>query len=384
METVKYLWQCLYKNQAVIDGRKRKDWWTAIIIFILSLVLIMIPLLTSGYKTAGASALAASNEKGINVALDSLVSDDEYSDFQNLYFEKDSNGEVVLNTTETFRSKTSIDIGLASELNEYNFKHSITEYVSNTNSDGSTSYVQTQSEEFVYFSVYYTQYDILTSEGQTAVVNSLSKINSTDNTLGTAYHSYILFAQKSFMLAIYPNSPVNLSSIKEGKTSAPTYSSISGLYSGLDVLLNDGKYQLKFTPLDNSIDSTASKHLWVDILNQGYRPIRDANTWQTVGITVGIAAGLVLIGGLIIWLFTLGKRNKLHKDCNIWQAIQMSMMMNFTVALIGMIVMFFNSIYGVTALMMCYVLRLSYLIMRTGGRLDANQGEDKPLYQARS
>lgn len=62
MGTLKYLWQCLYKNQAIIDGRKRK-WWLAVIVFILSIALLMIPILSSGYMTSGGAVLEPSNEK---------------------------------------------------------------------------------------------------------------------------------------------------------------------------------------------------------------------------------------------------------------------------------------------------------------------------------
>lgn len=385
METIKYLLQCLYKNQAIIDGRKRKGWVLPIVIFVLSLVLMMIPILSTGYLTAGANAIAANNEKGINIALDTLVTDSTYSDFQDSYFEKDGSGEVVLHTNENFISKTSIDSGLQSSLNDYNFQHSISVYTANT-TDGVTSYVKSESEKFVYFSVYYTQYDILTKEGQTAVGTAISKINSTDNTLGTAYHSYLLLAKKSYLLVLYPNAPVDVAKIKEGKATAPTYSSISGYYSGLESLLQDNKYQLKYTSVDGTYDASTAptKTIWVDILNLGYRPIRDASTWKTVGIMVGVGAGMILLGGLVIWLFTLGKRNKLHKDCTILQGIQMSMMMNFTVALLFMIIYFFGSMYGIMIGMFAYVMRLSWLIMRTSGRMDAPGEDNKPLYQARS
>ena len=209
MGTVKYLWQCLYKNQAIIDGRKRK-WWLAVIVFILSIALLMIPILSSGYMTSGGAVLEPSNEKGISIALDTLSSsnDAKYADFQKLNFQDTSDGIQLFYGDNTsyvdsqFFTDTTIDNGVRSETNNYNFKHRVIIYNTTTNADGSTSHTPAQSEEFVYFSVYSTKNDITTKEGSTAVNASIARINSTDNKTGTAYHSFILFAPKSYMFPL--------------------------------------------------------------------------------------------------------------------------------------------------------------------------------------
>lgn len=391
MGTLKYLWQCLYKNQAIIDGRKRK-WWLAVIVFILSIALLMIPILSSGYMTSGGAVLEPSNEKGISIALDTLSSsnDAKYADFQKLNFQDTSDGIQLFYGDNTsyvdsqFFTDTTIDNGVRSETNKYNFKHRVTIYNTTTNTDGSTSHTSAQSEEFVYFSVYSTKNDITTKEGSTAVNASIARINSTDNKTGTAYHSFILFAPKSYMVVLYPNAPVDLDKIANKSANAPSGSSMSGLYSGLSPLLKDNKFSLKYTMTGAAtLENTASNVLWKDLFAQGYRPIRDQNTWVMVGIVAGSGVGLIILGGIVLWLFTLGKSNLLHKNCNAWEGIQMSIMSSFTVCLLAMIFFFFSSSYGIMIGVFGYIMRLTFLINRTSGKFNSTK-EQKPLYQSRS
>ena len=112
------------------------------------------------------------------------------------------------------------------------------------------------------------------------------------------------------MVVLYPNAPVDLDKIANKSANAPSGSSMSGLYSGLSPLLKDNKFSLKYTMTDAAtLENTASNVLWKDLFAQGYRPIRDQNTWVMVGIVAGSGVGLIVLGGIVLWLFTLGKSN---------------------------------------------------------------------------
>lgn len=393
MDTVKYLFLSLYKNQAIIDGRKRPI-WIAIIVFILSIIILIIPPLTIGYQTSGAAILNPNAENGISLALDELSgsSDPKYADFQNLYFASNNQGEVELRygndqnyDASPVYTATSIDgATLPSQSDSYTFKHKVGS--SSTTTDGNINIAD--SEEFIYFSVYMTRRD-LNNATDAAQINTIltTRINTNSNTSGTAYHSFLLLGKSSFLLQVYPDAPVDLGAIQAGTRAVPAANQIVGNYQGLAPLLSNGngRFSLKFTSTEaQSQTNRPSQSLWKEFFDNGYRPIRDTSTWIMVGIMGGIGIGLILLGGLVIFLFTLGKRNLLHKDCTFWQALQMSMMANFSVALITMIVYFFSQQMAITVGVLLYVMRLSFIIMRCMGRFEDRKQESKPLYQSRS
>lgn len=390
MGTVKYLFQSLYKNQPIIDGRK-KPWWIAVIVFVLSIAILMIAPLTKGYQSSGSIVLNPTYENGITLALDTLSGSDDpkYADFQKLYFASNDNGEIELKyddgkdyTASPVYEATNIDGDtLPSQTEAYTFKHQ-----AGTTSSSDNGVDVADSESFVYFSLYTTRKDLnADAEDINKFLND--KLNNTSNTSGTAYHSFLLLGAKSYILQIYSNAPVDLAGIQAGTKAVPTANQMTGTYQGLAPLVssNKGKFSLKFTSTESqSMTNRPSQSLWVSFFDYGYRPIRDSSTWILVGIMAGVGAGLILLGGLIIFLFTLGRRNLLHKDCNVWQALQISIMSNFTIALITMILYFVSQQFAITGGILLYIMRLSFIIMRTMGRFENREQESKPLYQARS
>lgn len=399
METVKYLFQSLYKNQAIIDGR-RKPWWIAIIVFFLSVFFLMIPPLSQGYLTAGSAAIGPTVENGVRMGLDKLsdARNTDYQDFQNLVFAREGERAVLRGADGTpfeqtpFYRDTNIDSTALLDPNansKYFFSKTGKTPTTTTNPDGSTSTNLGEDETWIYLSVYSTDRDLMTQAGRDWLVGTLAQINNQTNERGTAYHSFLLFGNDSFLLSLYNDAPVDVNAIASGTAAAPAMTgSISGSYAGLLPLIdrNGGTYSLKVDAAGGSYTSadSPSSTVWTDFFNYAYQPIRDANTWTMTGIMGGAGAGLILLGGLILWLFTLAKKNLLHKDCTVWEGLQMSMMANFSVAVVTMIAYFFGMQIGLTVGILLYVMRLSFLVMRTTGRYRDREKDSKPLYQARS
>ena len=394
MSTWKYLLKSLYSNQAIIDGRK-KPWYWAVIFYILSIFLMVVVPLATGYENDGTSVIKASNDNGVQNSLFRLSQDES---FKGLYIEngtlKDSSdkndGKTFATQGNSFYdgtsldnivpvtpsdSNTQVDITLPKD-EKYNFTMNI------TTSDNKPAQVSQ-------LRVFSTSIDPINDEnGQKKLADLLNKTifrtdieNSSQRPIS---RSFIVFTPSEFVLYTY--APLQ-SSAPSGSTDPVASNSskgtvFTGTFTNFKERYDFGTNLGIASGTKFEIDGSEFLDKWSPFITKSYIPLRDKSIWINFGITAGGSAIAILIAGLVIWLFTLSRKNLLHKDCTLWQGLKMGATLSFTVALLGMILYFIASSYAVMFAAMGLVMRTMWLIMKTmgGGR---NAQQDKPLYQAR-
>ena len=87
------IFKSLYSNQAAIESRKR-PWYWFLVITVLSVFLVWIPRLTSGYKSNAAGALAATSNYEVTKALKHVINEEDY--FKSIKVAESSDGKFVL------------------------------------------------------------------------------------------------------------------------------------------------------------------------------------------------------------------------------------------------------------------------------------------------
>lgn len=404
MATLKYLLKSLYSNQTIIDGRKKR-WYWAIMFFVLSCVLMVIPVLSKGYTSSGTVILDPANDNGVVQGLYQLAKNDSFKD---LYIGNDANGTGTLKTEK--KADTLLD-----QSNPDSFVNS--PFYASTNIDTknpSGSQPVKPDDGFVFnitvsgkdgvqqtvpaLTVYSTNLNPLVSAQATQLSDVINKkifLQGTEYETKIVRRSFLLFTPTEFFLysfAPLPTAPTTNDTTNTSGSATESYASSSmtptvftGTFESFSNLYDaNGKYSFASLEVTEplAIDNANVIKAWGPFFQTAYVPLRDRQTWTTFGIVLGGTAGAILLMGLMIFLFSLGRRNLLHKDCTLWQGLKMGATLSFTCALIGMIAYFFQPTYGLMFGAMALILRTMWLIMKTSGGGYSGK-ENKPLYQAR-
>lgn len=398
MPTWKYLLKSLYSNQTIIDGRRR-PWYWAVMFFVLSIFLMIVVPMSQTYLSDGTSYFSAGNDCEVSRGLYQLSQNEL---FQNLYIE---DGELK-DKTSTLADNAFYDES-ATSADETFFKATDIYYAT----PGVGTAISTPPDtDFVYYgyisnddgsnvrvailSVYSTNLDPLNSSDDASELSTLinQKILRNIDENGESITSN-LPVNRSFMiftptgLYIYMYSPLPTNNYTEDAeyplaSSSTTYSSyFVGSFQKIDYFdFAELECTEAYTmPTEGNDSEFAQK--WYPFLSETYYPIRNKTLWTQLGIVMGVTAGAILLAGLVIWLFTLGRKNLLHKNCTLWEGIKMAATLSFTVALIGCFLYFLGSAYAWMFGAMGLILRTMWLIMKTTG--SNAQSDQKPLYQAR-
>ncbi len=377
MPTWKYLALSLFSNQPIIDGRKR-PWYWAVIFFVLSVILMVIPVLSTGYTDDGTTIITPSNDNGVTLGLYQLAKDD---DFAKLYLYEDSDGEIELGgdglslTATDFYAKTEIDTATDDYTTQIKYYTNSPDYTSDDVSD---------DNEVVLLNVFST------GETNTSIVSTTltSLIDSMTTT-----RSFILFTPTQFYLYTYPftvtsDDDTSTSSSSSSTSTTTSSQSFVGTFDNFkEEIEANGSYNLAAnleaseysTSTDKSENEVYQK--WGAFITTSYLSERNNAIWIEFGIISGCTAGIIILAGLSIWLVTLGRRNLLHNNCTPWQGLKMGATLSFTCAVIGMAVSFYSISYGILFGIMAIILRTMWLTMKTTA--SSTGSGSKPLYQAR-
>ena len=399
MPTWKYLLKSLYSNQTIIDGRRR-PWYWAVIFFVLSIFLMIVVPMSQTYLNDGTSFFMPGNDAEVGRALYELSKDER---FQKLYIE---NGILKDSSLGPEASDFSYD-GVGSE--DSFFRNTSLENASK--GAGSAITTPYDYESYVFYasigndadgrwgdvpilSVFSTDLDpIHSKQGAKDLSIAVNKViyrsidesgePSTENI--PVNRSFMILCPTGFYIYMYSPLPQSYNDTDAQYPVASQGSQYSSYFVGsfekiqsfnFSELACEGPYTL----VTEERNSDYAQN-WFPFVSETYYPIRNRSLWKQLGIVMGVTAGGMLLSGLVIWLFTLGRKNLLHKNCNAWEGLKMGATLSFTVALISCFLYFLGTTYAWMFGVMGLILRTMWLIMKTTG--SRNQGEQKPLYQAR-
>lgn len=339
----------LYSNDACIECGTKKPWYWAIIIFIVSIIVAMIPLTVTASNQSGATYLSG-NTYGFKEAITDVVLDEHYVAVQGYLSDVDIiNHEAKLdidlnnpidpsyNGTDKFYYLGYHESLYNTDTTQNTYKRDLDIYFAKNDSIYSFNEIVSEINS--------TMYDYLGQEGG---VN----YNGSHNTPRTV--SYILFAKNYFAISIF----------QPGDTSTTAKVGFSGDYNyvedtNFEVYLLQNTTSLTGTEISNQIYENLKS-----FANLVYKNNRTSLIWIQSGLSLGVNAGITLLLGLIVFLMTRGKSNP-NRSLKFYQCLLIAFYAALTPALITLILGFIISSMAIMVYVMVFGFRVMWMTMRS-------------------
>ena len=115
MDTVKFIFSSLFKNDTVINESKKRPWWLAIIIVMISCIVALIPSITTVLNYNGSDIITRTDNHNLDYSLKTftyeyLRKDSANPDKLEMYI--DQNGVLQANSEKVYEIKFGEDISL--------------------------------------------------------------------------------------------------------------------------------------------------------------------------------------------------------------------------------------------------------------------------------
>ena len=265
MKNLKLILRSLISNHACVEGGRKKPWYFAVIMFVLSMILALVPIFVQTITRQG----------------DSIVSTNAYQmDVSTHYFLSDLK-----------------ESGIKMEVKDH--KLIVDEEVWNArytekDASGNNCYLHyhldaVTHESYPDLGVYYIPSIKLTDDKYQSIISFPSVNENGEAVKVNRTYSFILFTEKSVTTYIYSiaakksigNVPGDYEYVQDGFT-------INGIL-GDEVEYTWGSYK--------------------GFLRDSYNSYRYRLTWQTTLIMLAINAGISIFMGFMLWVLTRGKNN---------------------------------------------------------------------------
>lgn len=340
----RYIFKSLFKNDIIVEERKKRPLWLALIFLILGLGIYIIPQTVSSAKARGSQIMTKSQNYELDRGLILLAQDK---------FEAVIDDKGVLSTTD----QRLID--------SYN------------NKVPAASYTQTLEEKddkdnpivATILNVYYYDGDPIASKKTEEEFNKWINDNIfkvEDGKITVAPKSFIVITNSCFVINVY--------SPKNTNTNVKASATFSGLYN------NSKNFNLKDLYAESSegnIDREKTYSNIVNFLDKSYETQKIRTLWLQFGLTMGMNVAIVLIATITLFLM-LRTKNSRFKDVSFYDSIKIACTMAFTPAIIGTLLTLVMPVYNF-AFVIAYIFRVMFLISKKN--MPVNQ---TPIYQARS
>lgn len=337
-DTFKLIFSSLFKNDAAIEGRK-KPWFIAVIIFLLSTLLAVIPMTVSVAKTTGSdffNSTLYSYEIGVQKFSETL---------------DEKNVDITVTATPEGLHVLSLtgDWSTVAKVGEDYY-----EFVSPSTS---------QTVLRVYL-----QNTLETADTETFVTGLLALTNTAE-TPNLDITSFLVLGQQAMYSYLY-----NPATVAAGTTAGSGYTaSYKGNYTNVEIgtnLRNFVKYDVSgdliAAPTEANYSSYQSKVManWKKLYDNGYSEIKDTLLWTTSGIMLGVDAIIGIFMMLMIFILTRGKNNPNH-TFTVLDAFKIGAWAMLSPALISLLLGFLFTSYASMIFVMTIGLRVMWMSMKS-------------------
>lgn len=374
MKTIKFFFKSLVQNICIL--KEEQKWWYAITIAIISLVISVSGILSSGLSANVNSVVysaTTSGDSAIDRSLTLLA--DEFNDNNKLVI---NNGKLeatgIFNTysgdnklTENSSTNTEIVPNAKIELD-----------VQNKDGDVDSRTTVTSLAVFVF-----PELNPNYSSKDTTILNNFLKKSiykygkaSSEETSESAQwtpYSFIVLTQTSIHMSTYKL-------VNATKSSTPIASAVG------DFKNFTSTYDLKniFKDENGAVLATSTiQSNFSAFINQAYSSIKTANTWTSVGIYFAINVAIVFLSGFVLFFMTRKKELVDGLHYNFWQAQKVAYIEALTPAIIAALSSLFMASYSTFVFLICIAIRTSYSISKLSNVGGSGQS-DKPVYKARA
>lgn len=362
MKTIKFFFKSLWQNTCIL--LEKQKWWYALIILLMSLVIAISPMLSSGYM---------SNVNGLfNSNIDTAI-DKGLVDFAN---DLNADNDIIIEAGEVtgtgdFAAKNIIDDGSvvkpnaiythkAKVYNEETKQDEIKEFttlrVFVINIDSSNSVGQKQLEEFLKTSVY--QVDSLKPEVP-----------------GVIQSNFLIFCNNTVHGSFYK---ANAKDVNEKAVGSITGKFTEKVFNGT-YKLSDMKYNNRNIEKGPANEKTIKAN-FIQFFNDGYTPVRITNTWVQTGIYTSINFCVAFFAGLTFWAFSRSRSS--IKKYTFIESQKIAWIMCLSPAIASAVISVLIPSFGVFSFLLIISFRVMNAVSKINGKYNQDQNNE-PVYKAR-
>lgn len=408
----------LLSNQACFEAGRMPVYW-AILIFVVSIVMTWIPVLSKGY-TADNSALfnSAGNaevDKGVKAFLEQdytkefvVKADGKYLDIKDALSKKPTDEYTADNVTKKIKGEnTNLLKGNynddGSKTDSYVKKDNITnlsfDYYfdsfatkkssqidnpdSSTSTSTSTSTNNGQSYDYdnsgmnVYLMTYYfpeLSYDEqnFNKYFQNFVYNVVFNLNA-EGKMQNYPHTFMVLTKDTIVVYLF-----NLTSYKNMNITASFVGKLSEAFKNVTA---DTGFVSFIKKGDDKLSVNETYKNFCAVMNDAVRDSAISKVWNNV-LTLTIIDVVVVLLAAVVLLIMHKRKSSIMRDVNFINTFNESCAFFVTPAILGMAFGFMNSSYGYMIIIAGVLMRIVFGSSRLMPPVGSEQ--DKPLYQARS
>lgn len=374
MKTIKFFFKSLVQNICIL--KEEQKWWYAITIAIISLVISVSGILSSGLSANVNSVIYSSTTSGDSAIDRSLTILAEKFDDNNKLVIKDGKLEASgIFASYTGDNKLTENSSLNEEIAP-NVKIELDIQNSEGNVDSRTTVTSLAVFVFPELNPNYSSFDsTLLNNFLKKSVYKYGKASSEDTTDSAQWtpYSFIVITQTSIHMSTYKL-------VNATKSSTPIGSAIG------DFKNFSSEYDLKNIFKDENgavLDSTTIQSNFCSFINQAYSSIRVTNTWTSVGIYFAINVAIIFLSGFVLFFMTRKRELVDGLHYNFWQAQKVGYIEALTPAIISALSSLFMASYSTFVFLICIAIRTSWSISKLSNTSNGGQS-DKPVYKARA
>lgn len=342
MNSIKFIFSSLFSNQKIIDESKKRPWWLAIIIFILSLVIAIVPVTISYMNVKGSNVLTAST----NYSLDLSVKQLSYQ---------------LSNLEGVEASVKNKEFSMTKDDKDY------TEPIKVATDDGTwlmnTIYVPLTSTDKNYTN------ELNRVKKDLSLLDKIAK--EPDSSLESDHfqsyvHSMMIFTKSEFHLYVYEGSAkVTYKEDDKGVIEIVTDASTKGTMIGTFDKV-EGKCAQISSFYDKSLSHSEaiekSYDLWVDFLDKAYEAPRNKAAINVTLVYSGINFLIIIVMSLTAFL--LSRLKSSIRKYSFLQSLKMISFASLSPSLIGLLLGLLIPSTQAVSFIVCIGLRSTWLIMK--------------------
>ncbi|MCX5775856.1 MAG: hypothetical protein NTV44_05845 [Firmicutes bacterium] len=332
MNTIKLIFASLFKNDAAIEGRK-KSWLIALIIFLFSTIVAVIPLTVATANTNGSSFFGST-----------------------LY-----SFDIGLQKFNQALDDNNIDLTVAANLDS--------EHILVTTGDPSVMYQGTDTfyrynnpvSDQTIIKVYFKTESTVTET--TDFVTALLALTNTSTAPGDI-SSFIVFGSHAMYAYLYNPAGVADFSVAGSNYATGFQGNFTAIEPGTN-LRNFIKYDANGDAFDVTTAAGQTKFMnnWKSFFDKSYSQIKQTLLWSSTGIMIGVDAIIGIFMILMIFILTRGKSNPNH-TFSILDAFKIGSWSMLSPALIALILGFIFTSYASMIFIMTMGLRIMWMSMK--------------------
>lgn len=326
MGPIKFIFSSLFSNDTIINESKKKPWWLAIIMVIVSCVVALIPSITTVLNYNGSDIITRTDNYNLDYSLKTFTYE---------YLRKDNSTAPKLEMSIT----DGILTASSEETIEIKYEDEITLLV---------SYVKDADKLTQRIDTLKTSYPVAAAEGQKS-----------------ALYNMLLLTQENIYLYVYAKDAsctyTQTNNMRTVQTSDEPVTVVTGTFEKISAsLTNFNNYYDSTLPASEAYDQALEK--WTNLFDESYKTVKESAALTSAGVYLLLDLGIVVIMSLTV--FFLSRTKSSIRKFGYFESLKMILFASLSPALLSLILGFLIPSMQTMGFVLFFGLRITWLGMK--------------------